>query len=574
LPIERERARAALRAGRFGEVFSSSRDWAGDALQAEDFFELGQALLARDHRALGWAALEAARRVDPKHGSSTRALDGLRDKLAARGPEQVWLAQAADEVDLLQAIRGGAPLGILVLGLAGAASDPGRERDLLDRLLLRDRAALRAVATPGDALKLVARLLMETGRPTLARDLLGPMVPGAGADSARVAPDREAAWLLSRAALQLDEHETADSLLVLADGFGRGEHPPPEPSPFVGSRRCAECHPAIYRAQQLHSAHAQTLSRGSGLKDVPLPTGPVPDPVAAGATHHLVRRGDDRIELQTRAKDQVVKAVIAYAVGSGRHGITMVAKDESMGVARELRISYFATDRTWGETKGLNFLPVDPGDYVGAALNPKALRQCLHCHATWFRAANPDPLVPSGPEARDHSIGCERCHGPGLNHLKAVRSGFAEPAIAQTRRTGSLEHLRSCNECHASNGSVEPNDPEFTRVQGTTLQFSRCFTGTKGGIHCATCHDPHRNLETNATHYEAKCLGCHAPPAARAAPIAPDQEPLSGHPDPPVCRVNPRSGCIACHMPKVEDPSRRAQFTDHHIRVHRPAARG
>ncbi len=35
------------------------------------------------------------------------------------------------------------------------------------------------------------------------------------------------------------------------------------------------------------------------------------------------------------------------------------------------------------------------------------------------------------------------------------------------------------------------------------------------------------------------------------------------------CPVNPIGGCISCHMPKVDDPSRRSQFTDHHIRVHR-----
>jgi hypothetical protein len=254
----------------------------------------------------------------------------------------------------------------------------------------------------------------------------------------------------------------------------------------------------------------------------------------------------------------------------------MVAKDDQLGVDRELRISYFGADHTWGETKGINFRPFKPGDSLGMALTPKALRECLHCHATWFRAAHPHSAVPSGPEAQDHGIGCERCHGPGLNHIKAVGSGYAELAIAQTQRTGSLEHLRSCNECHASRGSVEPNDPEFTRVQGTTLMFSRCFTGSRGRIHCATCHDPHHNLETAATHYEAKCLNCHVAPPHRDSPAPPAARPEAvkpGRADAPACPVNPVGGCIACHMPKVPDPSRRARFTDHHIRVHRRVTR-
>ena len=596
----REDARTAMRSGRFDEAFSFYREGPQDLLEAEDLFTMGTALLERNRLVLGWTALEAARRVDPKHGPSNRALNGLQEKLGAAGaPEQTSLREAADAVDLLRSIRGGPPLGILVLGLAGSSRDPGREPDLLDRLLLRDRAVLRAVATPGDAIKLVARLLMETGRPAEAVELLRPLLAGAGRPGIdggpppdpRVVPDaapspaagpvaaadREAAWLLSRVALQLDEDEAADALLVRAAGFGQGESPSPEPAPFVGSRQCRECHSAVYRAQQLGSAHAQTLYRGSSLKDVPLPSGPVPDPVVPGTTHHFVRRGDDRIELQTHTNTQVVRALIEYAVGSGRHGITMVAKDDQLGVDRELRISYFGADRTWGETKGITFRPFDPGDSLGLALTPKALRQCLHCHATWFRAANPLPSVPSGPEAQDHGIGCERCHGPGLNHVKAVRSGFADLAIAGTRRTGPRELLRSCDECHASNGSVEPNDPEFTRVQGTTLRFSRCFTGTQGRIHCATCHDPHRNLETAATHYEAKCLSCHAAPTPPSAPASSSARPGAAqpsHPDAPACPVNPRGECIACHMPKVSDPSRRARFTDHDIRVHRRATAG
>jgi formate-dependent nitrite reductase cytochrome c552 subunit len=34
-----------------------------------------------------------------------------------------------------------------------------------------------------------------------------------------------------------------------------------------------------------------------------------------------------------------------------------------------------------------------------------------------------------------------------------------------------------------------------------------------------------------------------------------------------VCPINPGKNCISCHMPKVEDPSRHARFTDHHIRA-------
>ncbi|MGP0067210.1 MAG: multiheme c-type cytochrome [Isosphaeraceae bacterium] len=594
----REDARAALRDGRFDAALAFYRSLDASAFEVEDFATLGRTLLERDRLILGWTALEAARRIDPKHGPTNRALEGFQAKLAD-GREPTKTRDAAGVVDFLRGVRGGPALGLLVLGLARFAGDRDHEQDFLDRLLVRDRAVMRAVTTPADALKLLARLLMETGRPAEAGDLLRPLLagagdfpaePGAGINAARPgragvdnvpgrgagtqagtgarsptgpAPDRETAWLLSRVALQLDQHETADAMLALASGFGTGDKPSPEPAPYIGSRRCEACHPAIYQAQQKESAHAKTLYHGADLKEVPLPAKPLPDPVAAGATHQFSRLADDRIELKTRVKDQTYRAVIEYAVGSGRHGITMVGKDEVTGLDRELRVSYFSHDQSWGKTKGTDFLPQESGDYIGLELSARGLNVCLNCHTTWFRSANPIPSL-AGPETLDQGIGCERCHGPGLNHDKAIASGFAEMAIAQTRKSPPRQLLQSCQECHASNGSVDPSDPEFTRVQGTTLMFSRCFNATGGGIHCATCHDPHRDLDTTPSHYDVKCLGCHTAPASRPGPSS-SAQPTA------ICPVNPAADCTSCHMPKVQDPSLRTSFTDHHIRVHKPA---
>ncbi len=272
-------------------------------------------------------------------------------------------------------------------------------------------------------------------------------------------------------------------MLERAAGFGAGDTST-EPAPFVGSRECAECHRTFYRAEQKDpNPHARTIYLGAGLKDVPLPDRPVPDPLDPHVLHGFARKADDRIDMETRdEKGQVARAVVAYAMGSGEHGVTMVTRDVPGGIPRELRISYYTAERAWRATKGVNALPHDPSDFIGLELSDRSLRQCLHCHTTWFRTALPDPECAPGPEATDRGIGCERCHGPGLNHVKAVASGFAEMAIGATKSSPPRRLLRSCNECHASNGSVEPSDPEFTRVQGTTLMFSRCYTGSDGAI--------------------------------------------------------------------------------------------
>jgi hypothetical protein len=575
-------ARSLFSSGRFDEAFSVYRGLDAGRLQADDLLALGTALLERDRVVLGWAALEAAHRIDPGNSSCSQALDKLQAKLAlTQGRERLALHEAASRVELLSAIPGGPQLAMLVLGLAGSAVDPAPELEFLDRLVIRDRSELHRVGSLDDAIKLVARLLLEVGQPVKAQELLEPLALAARSSNPRVKeqgaqdpianPDREAAWLLSRAALQLDHDEEADAMLALAGDFGQSPVPATEPSPFAGSKRCGECHRFLYRQQQRGSRHARTLRSGGGLEDVPLPSRPVTDPHIPGLSHSFTRKSADQIEVKSRLEDRVVGAIIEYALGSGRHGITMVANDEQ-GIDRELRVSYFGASQSWGETKGIKTAPLEPGDQIGLVLAPKPLRQCLHCHSTWFGAVERGRSGSKGPEALDHGIGCERCHGPGLNHIKAVESGFAQTAIALSVRSPSSAKLKTCTQCHASDGSIEPNDPEFTRAQGTTLLFSRCFTASGGELGCTTCHDAHRALDNTIAHYETRCLDCHLKRSSSAATSpahAPSMADRSSGSRGPSCPINPAGDCVSCHMPKVETADRQSSFTDHHIRVHR-----
>lgn len=544
---------SAIRSGRFDEAFARYARPGSSGASAAELVALGTVLLNQDRTVLGWAAMEAAHRVDPRDSGAVRALDELGRSLAlSAGSEHAARREVVEEVEHLGSISDGPGLGLLVMALARFAPKPAQERAFLDRLSILDRTRLREVRGPSGAIKLAASLLMEVGRPGEAADLLGPFAEGTD-------PDREAARLLSRAALQLGRDELADTMLERAGG-PRRDGLQAESSPYVGSRRCGECHRQIYRMEQKENPHARTLYQQADLARVPLPDGPVPDPLAPGIHHRFTRGPDGRPRLETSDdRGRIVRAVVAYALGSGEHGITMVARDEPGGTPRELRISYYASDRSWRLTKGVNAVPSRPDEFIGLPLSGKSLEQCLQCHTTWFRAALPDPENPPGPESRDRGIGCEHCHGPGLNHVLAVEGGFADSAIAVTSHSSPRRLLASCQECHGVTGSVEPSDPEFTRVQGTTLKFSRCFTATDGALHCTTCHDPHRGLVRSNAHYESKCLGCHSTKETGHA----------GKGRALLCPVNPTSNCIDCHMPKVADPRLQARFTDHHIRVHR-----
>ena len=201
----RSQALEAIRNGRFEHAYEFYRSILEAQWRVDDCLTLGSALLERDQLVLGWAAVEAAHRIDSKHEPSVRALDALRAKLTlVTGSDRSRFHEAASRVELLRLIENGPPLGLFVLGLARYANDAGQQDEFLDRLNSRDHSLLRAVNTTAGAIKLTARLLLETARTTEAVQLLDPLVGNAFEENSAPASSvrrPEAAWLLSRAAL-------------------------------------------------------------------------------------------------------------------------------------------------------------------------------------------------------------------------------------------------------------------------------------------------------------------------------------------------------------------------------------
>ena len=165
----------------------------------------------------------------------------------------------------------------------------------------------------------------------------------------------------------------------------------------------------------------------------------------------------------------------------------------------------------------------------------------------------------------DRGIGCERCHGPGGSHRRAVEAHFPEPAIARPRLASAAQVVALCGDCHRAPAKTTPADAGFVRYQASSLVLSRCYTESDGGLSCISCHNPHKDAETSSSFYVAKCLECHAPPGP-STPGRPTTPVLTR----PPCPVNPRGDCLSCHMPRIKDAVPRTVFTDHWIRTRRP----
>jgi tetratricopeptide (TPR) repeat protein len=534
-------ARSAARLGRDDSAEAIYRRLGVAAMQAEDLFLLGRGLLRRGQVAPALAALGAARDADPDHPETLEAL--ARHDIEAHRP-----IEATEAAERLARVPGWEARGAVLVGrLRLDAYDPAGAAAALADALRRDPELRGADCAPEEARKLRARALLQDGRPVEARRLFSAESPEPA--------DPEVSWLLSRARLQEGDRAGAVAALEAARGFVGGDPLRAEPAPFVGAARCAECHRANYRAQQ-DSRHARTLHAAPELRDWPLPAGAVADPVEPRRVSHRLHHIGGQVRAETQVDGRVYRALVAFVLGSGRQGQSLLARDEE-GRTRELRLSHYPDAPAWDRTSEHPATPPDVAGYLGRPLSPDSVRKCLHCHATTFRAAEDRHRGRdrAGPEVSDRGIGCERCHGPGGHHVQAVALAFPDLAIARPRVASAAAIVALCGQCHRSpRPSSAPAEPGDIRFQAPRLVRSRCYTESGGALSCVTCHNPHRDAETSVASYEAKCRSCHG--AAGKA----------------VCSVNPARGCLECHMPRVTGAVPRAVFTDHEIRVdHQPA---
>lgn len=330
---------------------------------------------------------------------------------------------------------------------------------------------------------------------------------------------------------------------------------------YVGEAACLECHPgesALHR----RSGHARTLRLAERSPIIAWLDGrSVSDPKHPGVRWSY-RVRDDRLVVERAEGDSTGALALDYAVGSGKHGVTFVSVRQPRGEAVlrgiEHRLSYVIDgprlEITPGQERSPPIRPVGEtgeGAGFGRMLGPDGLRQCLACHATAISPAfqgrdDTANLLPN--------VSCERCHGPGRDHVDAARRGQTELSLRVVAEGAPpWAEVNRCGECHrlpnmVSSSSIRPDNPGIVRFQGVGLSMSACYAQGVGSLRCTSCHDPHDRASRDQARYEVVCLSCHRSASARKA-----------------CPVSPAGDCIGCHMPRREIPGN-GTFTDHWIR--------
>lgn len=236
-------------------------------------------------------------------------------------------------------------------------------------------------------------------------------------------------------------------------------------------------------------------------------------------------------------------------VGSGRKGQTYLFWDGDQ--LFQLPVSYGTELGGWMNSPGYP----DGSAYFERPITPR----CLECHVSSFESVAP-PINRFNKASFLLGISCERCHGPGSEHVARYRSKTpprspSEAAIINPARLSRDRQMDLCTLCHGGEGeSILPalsfvvgdvldrfvSLPELPRdapvdPHGSQTQFfvrSRCFQSSPA-MTCTTCHDVHAP-RPDLTAYAARCLSCHKVESCGVFPKL-------GH------RIDRQ--CVACHMP-------------------------
>jgi len=220
-------------------------------------------------------------------------------------------------------------------------------------------------------------------------------------------------------------------------------------------------------------------------------------------------------------------------------------------------------------------------------------KSCYSCHVSQEEKQFDLKKITYKTKWLNFGVNCERCHGPGDEHVKNAKAtpylpwfDRNAPDIVNPARLSSERSTMVCAQCHSFRdiwvdgfragdnwydhflpvleyGLPNAEDPAYW-ADGRTRRFSNDAFGLwqsqcylKGGATCVTCHSaPHNtNIDANPQlHGNALCTQCHKQIGAAVTQHTHHAASGAG------------SQCIGCHMPPTV-LSIKAQIRDHSMSI-------
>jgi predicted CXXCH cytochrome family protein len=313
---------------------------------------------------------------------------------------------------------------------------------------------------------------------------------------------------------------------------------------FVGSASCQKCHSQIYERW-----------RKTPMANVVRDPREFPDAIIPNLSTNTISKF---------SRDDV--ALVYGSLWKQRYftkkGDDYYPESAQWDVTNRVWRPYFVANGTdW-------WVPFYPPDNMQRPTGPT----CDGCHSVNYDIHT--------KQVTEWNVGCERCHGPGSEHVEHPTRGN----ILNAARMEYVQASDTCIQCHSQGRpltspiedkyydwpvgyQVGSNLQDFWKLEEHTLgetTFTHYPDGTahknrmqgndfvqsvmyRRGVTCFSCHDVHgtENYAQLRKPHDQLCLQCHAP-LSMNGPRTATLEEHTHHK-----KGSAGSSCIACHMPKI-----------------------
>ena len=345
---------------------------------------------------------------------------------------------------------------------------------------------------------------------------------------------------------------------------------------YIGSERCKDCHWKKHDTWKntLHSKFMQPVGEYTVMGDFEINNTliskiPANSPKLAGKeiTSSMFKKGD-KYFVNTIGPDwESHNYEITNVIGIGRRQ-NFLTKFPN-GELHILPVEWDVKSKSWVNLDGVD--NNHPGkDEFWADKKMVWQYRCGGCHVTGIQINYDKKSDSFDTTWVDLGIGCEACHGPGSNHVKAASVYFSyekENIINPAKLPWRLRAM-ICGQCHnwgVSTADISDSNEDYPEkysyaygfLPGKPLYLSYIedlddskkhhqqynewseSEHAKAGIMCTTCHGVHqegdiKNAMTKLTP-DSLCMDCHKTLQRRAA-----------H------RIHTFGSCVACHMPETK----------------------
>ncbi len=349
---------------------------------------------------------------------------------------------------------------------------------------------------------------------------------------------------------------------------------------FAGAKSCERCHQEIQHkwANARHSKMVQPATaqavRGDFLK------GAI---TLRGQRYTLAKRAGAFYITESYLSGRSTEHRIDYTLGNRRiqHYLTTLPD----GRIVVLPPSWDILRKQWFHNFDIGD-PDESGDVEVQLWN----KNCFSCHVSEEKKNFDSDQKTYRTEWKDFGINCERCHGPGSEHITSEAKKPRQDIVVQTRLTPERNTM-VCAQCHSfrdifiqgyqAGGNyydhfvpilefAQPldKDPAYwpdgrpRRFSTDAFGFwqSQCFL--KGGATCLNCHaDAHDTSIEKSPQLRpdaaAICTTCHSAIGKNVTAHTHHGEKSTG------------SSCVECHMPRTV-LSVKAKIRDHAITIPSP----